>query len=133
MLHMTRIAWGCDTVPDLLSAMAGRARDGRLYLTTRYRPKRAEEILAGGSLYWIVKHRLVARAPVLAFEEAPEGRCNIVLDARPLLVLPTPKRAHQGWRYLQPADAPPDLSEAGEGLEALPGPLSDELAVLGLL
>jgi hypothetical protein len=133
MLHMTRIAFGCDSLADLVANMASRSRAGRLYLTTRYRPKRAEEVLDGGSLYWIVKHQLVARAPVLGFEATGEGRCHIVLDATPRLVVPLPRRAHQGWRYLLPEDAPPDLGEAGEGAEALPAELTGTLGDLGLL
>ncbi len=130
---MTRIAFGCDSVPQLISRMAARAEGGRIALTTRRRPRRWEEIAGRGSLFWIVKHQLVARADVLGFEEAGEGRWNIMLDAAPRLVLPTPRRAHQGWRYLEHAEAPPDLAPAVEGAAALPPALTGKLAELGLL
>lgn len=133
MLHMTRIAFGCQTIADLIASVATRADGGRLYLNTRYRPTRAPEILDGGSLYWIVKHQFVARAPVLAFEEAPEGRWHIVLDAMPRLVVPRPRRAHQGWRYLKPEEAPLDLGDVGAGADALPAELTGTLGDLGLL
>lgn len=129
---MTRVAFGATSYEALRARVATNAVGGIMRLTTRYRPRRHEEIV-GGSLYWIIKHRLVGRAEVLGFEDAEGGRTHIVLKASLVPVDPVPRRAHQGWRYLEAADAPRDLFEAGEGAADLPPALTDELAELGLL
>ena len=87
---------------------------------------------AGGSLFWIIKHALVARSPILSFGEAEGGRVAIHIDPLLRLVHPRPKRAHQGWRYLEAADAPIDLA-GGEAEAVLPASLAGRLAELGLL
>ena len=129
-LHLTKVAFGCETLNVLSDRVAMRVSEGRMTLTTRYLPKRHAEI-AGGSLFWIIKHKLVARSPILRFGEADAGRVAIELEPRLIVVSARPKRAHQGWRYLEGADAPADLDEAAEG--ALPPRLLGELAALGLL
>jgi hypothetical protein len=95
------------------------------------RPKRADELI-GGSIYWIVKHRLVGRQEILRFEERKDGRIDIVLSAQLELIAPHPKRAHQGWRYLEAAKAP---GEDGDetGLSELPPLLYTKLAALALV
>ena len=75
-------------------------------MPTRMRPKRADE-LVGGSIHWIVKHRLVGRQEILRFEDRKDGRIDIVCSGELELVRPCPKRAHQGWRYLEDAMRPP--------------------------
>jgi hypothetical protein len=95
------------------------------------RPKRAAE-LVGGSLYWIVKHRLVARQEILRFEDREDGRIDIVCTAELVTVSPMPRRAHQGWRYLEEADAPSADSD-GTGVGALPAQLYGRLAALALV
>ncbi|NWP75143.1 DUF1489 family protein, partial [Escherichia coli] len=80
------------------------------------------------SLFWILKHQLVGRTPILGFGEAEGGRTAILMEPRLILVAARPKRAHQGWRYLEAKDAPPDLGEAGAGLDELPPALMGELA-----
>lgn len=129
-LHLTKIAFGCASLAVLESRLAARGSEARL--TTRYRPKRAEEI-AGGSLYWIIAHRIVARSPILRFDDAEGGRTDIVIAARAIPVLAQPRRAHQGWRYLAAEDAPADLDSAGADMAAMPADLRDELASLGLV
>ena len=108
-----------------------------MFLTTRYLPKRHTEIAgpegAGGSLYWILKHMLVARSPILGFGEAEGGRVAIHIDAHLIVTEGRPKRAHQGWRYLEAGDAPADLAAGAEGGEAMPAALVGKLAALGLL
>lgn len=128
-LHMTKVAYGATSLEDMRGWFATRGAEA--FLTTRYLPKRHAE-MAGGSLYWILKHHLVARSPILRFEEADGGRTNIIIEPRLIEVRPLPRRAHQGWRYLDAADAPPDLTE-GESAEALPLALASELARLGLV
>lgn len=127
-LHMTKVAYGATSFEDLHSWFRTRGETARL--TTRYLPKRHEEMI-GGSLYWILKHQLVARSEILGFEEAEGGRTNIVISTKLIDVHPKPKRAHQGWRYLEDADAPADLAE-GESADMLPPNLAGELAKLGL-
>ncbi len=129
-LHMTKIAYGCANLDMLADRLAGHGEHARIH--TRYRPTRFEEILDGGSLYWIVQHRIVARAPIFAFEETHEGRWNIVTPSQLTLVVPRGKRAHQGWRYLAPDDAPADLASF-EGGEELPPELRAELGALCLV
>lgn len=131
-LHLTKVAFGCESLAVLESRFAARADDGEVRLTTRYLPKRHAEI-AGGSLFWIVRHQLVARSPILGFGEADGGRVSIRLEPRIVLVAPRPKRAHQGWRYLDGSDAPPDLVADGTGASALPPALAGTLADLALL
>ncbi|WP_421837225.1 DUF1489 family protein [Novosphingobium sp.] len=127
-LHMTKVAYGATSFEDLHSWFKTRGETARL--TTRYLPKRHAEMI-GGSLYWILKHQLVARSEILGFEEAEGGRTLIVISTKLIDVHPKPKRAHQGWRYLEEADAPADLAD-GESAEILPPSLAGELAKLGL-
>ncbi len=131
-LHLTKVAFACDSVDFLRSRLEARAALGGVALTTRYLPKRHEEI-DGGSLFWILKHQLVGRSPILGFGEAEGGRTAILLEPKLVLVQARPKRAHQGWRYLEAADAPPDLGDLEGGADELPPSLMGELAGLGLL
>lgn len=132
-LHITRVAVGCSSIDMLCARIEARAVDGEVALPTRYRPKRAEE-LAGGPLYWIIKHRLAARQRIIGFGESEDGRrCIIRLEARLVPVLPQPKRAHQGWRYLAGPDAPEDHDGSDAELADMPERLIDELSSLGLI
>lgn len=133
MLHLTKVAFACESYDVLAARISARAAtDGVLRVTTRYRPKRHEEMI-GGSLYWILKHRLVGRCEVTGFEESEGGRTAIILDPQLIPVEPVPRRAHQGWRYLAEADAPRDLSDlTGPGDEP-PRALTEQLAEIGLV
>jgi len=128
-LHLTKIAFGAKSYADIEGWFANRPR---VSLTTRYCPKRVEE-LAGGSLYWIHEHAIVARSPFIGFEQLENGRWSIDLEPRLIRVQSRPKRAHQGWRYLADKDAPPDLAEGEEGGDVLPGKLLGKLSKLGLV
>jgi hypothetical protein len=130
-LHLTKVAFGTTGVEHLRERLADRGRLGPVALTTRYLPKRHEEITGGGSLFWIFKHQLVARSPILGFAEADAGRTAILLDPALVLVAPQPKRAHQGWRYLDDKDAPADLGTGD--MASLPPELAGKLAELGLV
>jgi hypothetical protein len=131
-LHLTKVAYGCDSIEYLQERLALRAAHQPSFLTTRYLPKRAAEI-EGGSLFWIVKHKLIGRSPITGFGEAEGGRVAIYLEPRLILIQARPKRAHQGWRYLEGADAPPDLGDASEGVAEMPPALVGELAAMGLI
>lgn len=133
MLHMTKVAVGCASVETLERRLAKRLRDGAVPVVTRFRPKRAEELLAGGSLYWIMKHRLVARQTILDFAARPDGRTVIQLAPQLVRVSLAPMRAHQGWRYLDVANAPADLDGDLDGIDAMPPALLGKLSALALL
>ncbi|MBM3517262.1 MAG: DUF1489 family protein [Alphaproteobacteria bacterium] len=144
-LHLLKLCVGVAEVGELARWQRRRFRAARradaaaiLRHYTRQHPRRAAEIVAGGSLYWVIRGAVRVRQSVVAIETVanhPEGKtCAFVLDPTLVLTLPQPRRPHQGWRYLDPADAPPDLAIAnGGGLAALPSHLLAELTALGLL
>jgi hypothetical protein len=132
-LHLTKVAFGATGVEHLADRIRTRAAEGGMVLTTRYLPKRHEEVAGAGSLFWIIKHQLVARSPILHFGEAEGGRVSIHLAPDLVLVQAQPKRAHQGWRYLEAADAPADLGGDTTGLAAMPPELMGRLAELALI
>lgn len=132
-LHLTRVAFGATGIDHLAERLRARAAAGPLSLTTRYLPKRHAEIAGIGSLFWIIKHQLVARSPITGFGEAEGGKVAIQLDPQLMLVRAVPKRAHQGWRYLEGADAPADLVDTAIGGDSMPPALMSELAALALL
>lgn len=134
-LHLTKVAVGCETVEILAERLLARADRGETSITTRYKPKQADQVI-GGSLFWILKHRLVARQTILGFGEGEkDGKpcCVIRLSDRLVAVRARPKRAHQGWRYLKPADAPADLDGGDVDLGEMPAEMLSELAGLGLV
>ena len=128
---MTKVAFACRDLEMLQQRIAGRAVGGEVRIVTRMRPKQAPE-LVGGSLYWIVKHRLIACQEILRFEDREDGRIDIVCSADLVTVAPLPRRAHQGWRYLDEDDAPAE-DDDGSGLGALPPRLYGRLAALSLV
>ena len=132
-LHLTKVAFGAASLEDIQSWFEARVARAPLVLTTRYLPKRHAEVLGGGSLYWIFKHQLVGRSPILGFGDAEGGRVAIELEPRLILVQVRPKRAHQGWRYLEAADAPVDLGDGAAGVGEMPTAMVGRLAELGLL
>jgi hypothetical protein len=129
-LHLTKVAYQAQSLEEMHTWFANRGEEAKL--TTRYLPKRHAELI-GGSLFWIYKRQLVARSQILRFEEAENGRTHIVISTRLIDVHPKPHRAHQGWRYLENADAPRDLAAGVEAGDVLPGNLAGELARLGLV
>ena len=130
-LHLTRVAFGAADLSVLAANIAVRGAMGEVRFTTRNRPRRAAELI-GGYLHFIIRHTLVARVEILRFDDAAEGRTDIVCSDRLELVQPTPRRAHQGWRYLAADDAPP-LLDTGSGVGELPPHLVRELSNLALI
>jgi len=128
-LHMTKIAYRSGSVENLRRWVEA---DSEALMTTRYLPKRHEEMI-GGSLYWILEHAIVARSEILRFEQREDSRWTIVLEPKLRLVHPKAKRAHQGWRYLEDKNAPPDLAEGEVAGDALPGRMVRDLSKLGLV
>ena len=130
-LHLTKVAVGVASIEALENRIARRVTSaGEVRVPTRMRPKRMAELI-GGSLHWIVKHRIVARQEILRFDDRNDGRIDIVCSAAVELVPPKPKRAHQGWRYLDDEETPGE--DDGSGMGELPPRMYAKLAGLGLL
>ena len=137
-LHLIKLSVGSESVESLRRWQARRLKlGGRLFHQTRMMPRRAAELVRGGSIYWVIKGMVQARQRLLAIEPQVdgEGRRSTLLVLEPELhrVVPTPYRAFQGWRYLKPGDAPADLGEAAAGLPDMPPEMIAELRSLGLL
>lgn len=132
-LNISKVAVGCASIEALRRRQASRVADGVVPIRTRFLPKRADELI-GGSIYWIVKHRITVRQTILGFgRDEEENKTIIRLDPALIAVRAKAKRAHQGWRYLSAEDAPQDFSGGGEGLAELPSTLVSELTALALL
>ncbi|QHQ37386.1 DUF1489 family protein [Algicella marina] len=105
--------------------------------TTRMWPRRDEELLAGGSIYWVIQGVVLARQPIAGLQErrGEDGirRCAIVLEPGLIRTVPQPRRPFQGWRYLKAEDAPADLEAPQAGEDPLPHELASALAGLGVL
>lgn len=145
-LHLIKLCVGVDSIADLAAWQAERLQQRRkagekrpnLYHRTFQTPKRRDELLAGGSLYWVIKGIVQVRQPLLDIAEGhkEDGTpcCLLVLRNQLIAVRPTPRRAFQGWRYLSGAEAPADLKRgAGGGITAMPPKMRKQLADLGLL
>ena len=130
-LHLTKVAYSCASLDTLERRVDSRSVNGELRIPTRTRPKRADECI-GGKLHYIVKHRIVARVEILRFEERRDGRIDIVCSSTLEPVSPVPKRAHQGWRYLED-EAAPSGEDDGTGVGSLPPRLYGKLASLALV
>src|SRR5258705_3298413 len=131
-LHMIKLCVGAATIEDLLDWQRTREPGGPWIMRTRQTPKRAAELLDGGSLYRVFKGVILCRQPILAVETVGEGvtaRCEVTVSPDLVRVAPTPRRAFQGWRYRTPADAPPDLSL--EAFGAAPPELARQLREIG--
>jgi hypothetical protein len=131
-LNISKVAVGCASIDALRKRQQLRLSNGMVPITTRFRPKRAEE-LVGGSIYWIVKHRITARQRILGFADSEERKTIIQLDAELVTVRALPKRAHQGWRYLAAEDAPADFDGSDDELAFFPAALLTKLSALALI
>ncbi|THD63507.1 DUF1489 domain-containing protein [Phenylobacterium sp.] len=132
VLHMIKLVVGCDTVEELLEWRAAHTPGQPWILRTRQTPKRAAELMDGGSVYRVFKGMILCRQAILDVNtvgEGPAARCEVTLDETPLRVAPTPRRAFQGWRYLEGKDAPPDLAQDSFG--DVPAELARQLREVG--
>jgi hypothetical protein len=116
-LHLIKLCVGCDTVEELLAWRKQSPPTGAPWtVRTRQTPKRAPELVLGGSLYRVYRGFILSRQRILSVDTIGEGasrRCEVALDEDVVRTVPTPRRAFQGWRYLETADAPPDLGPSG--------------------
>lgn len=143
-LHLIKLAVGCESVKELKGWVAQRIKIAQqkglprhhIHIT-RMTPKRHEEILAGGSLYWVIRGEIAAREKIIAIEPFRDregiGRCRLVMQPKVIAVSPRPMRAFQGWRYFTEDAAPSDLGKSAASIAAMPEPLRRELRDLGLL
>lgn len=139
-INLVKLCVGAEDVQDLID-WQGSARakgpDGQPRHVTRMWPKQSDALLNGGSLYWVFKGFVLARQRILRLDEVLGGdgitRCGIVLDTDIVRTAPAPKRPFQGWRYLKPADAPPDLRMGRASEPTLPAELDRALAEIGVL
>lgn len=141
-VHLIKLSVGPDSLADLehwqkqrLRYLKARGEKAELIHITRHMPKRADEVLDGGSIYWVIKGWLCARQKLLELrpmERDGVPHCGLVYDPQMIRVAPRPHRAFQGWRYFDPKDAPRDLAKE-KGSEGIPEDMLRELTELGLL
>ncbi|HEY4114500.1 MAG TPA: DUF1489 domain-containing protein [Rhizomicrobium sp.] len=141
-LHLIKLCVGCDSIEDLadwqkrrVAGLRKKRKAPELVHVTRMTPKRADELLDGGSLYWVIKGHISVRQKLVALKPMVKNgvpHCGLVYDAKLILVVPRSHRPFQGWRYLAAKDAPPDASSV-KGSKHLPPRLRAELSALGLL
>ncbi|MEI9889612.1 MAG: DUF1489 domain-containing protein [Caulobacteraceae bacterium] len=115
-LNLIKLVVGCDTVEDLIAWRTPQAGEPWI-LKTRQTPKRAAELLDGGSVYRVFKGLVLCRQRILDINtvgEGPAARCHVTLDEDVILTAPLPRRPFQGWRYFEGKDAPEDLGRPGE-------------------
>jgi hypothetical protein len=144
-VHIVKLCVGAESIEDLAVWQASRLaqdvrlqRKPRLVHTTFQSPKRQDEVLDGGSLYWVIKGLIQVRQRITGFDtgQKMDGSpcCLLVLDPALVPVRPTPRRPFQGWRYLNPDDVPTDLKGDGrDEIAEMPAHVKKELAALGLL
>lgn len=138
VVHLLKLCVGVEDVDHLVQLQKKRIRETKkLFHRTRHTPRRAEEILAGGSLYWVIRGFVQVRQRIIGIHRMSDedGRPYCLLERDPELIrtVAQPRRPHQGWRYLDTADAPVDISSVVVGADAPPPEMAAELRALGLL
>ncbi len=141
-VHLIKLCVGADTLAELSDWQSQRLKEFKRAKTTpelmhitRSTPKRAEEVLAGGSLYWVIKGFICARQEIIELRPVTRGgipSCGLMLDHEMVRVNPRHYRAFQGWRYLAAHEAPKDLI-LGKNDDDMPDAMRQKLASLGLL
>ena len=143
-VHLIKLCVGIESVSHLserqkfqLAQLKAEGGMCELFHRTRQMPRRRDELLKGGSIYWVIKGVVLVRQHILDLREVrgDDGirRCDIILEPKLVPTRPHPRRAFQGWRYLSAEDAPRDLGLSGSGIEELPEKMRTELIELGLL
>jgi hypothetical protein len=143
-LHLIKLCVGCDSIKDLRAWIREKLQEKKRrklplehWHTTRMVPKRADELIDGGSLYWVIRGQISCRQRFLDVRPFRDGdgvgRCRLVLEPKLVLTEPRAFRPFQGWRYLEAKSAPKDLDRAAPGARTMPEHLRRELRELGLL
>ena len=139
-LNLVKLCVGADSIADLAAWQAqtrAQGADGLPRHVTRMWPRRQDELLDGGSLYWVIGGAILARQRILRLDPVTRedgiARCGIVFAPELVRTCVTPRRPFQGWRYLAGADAPADLADGGATADDLPVPLARALADIGVL
>lgn len=143
-VHLIKLCVGCDTMSELaewqverLARLQQEGKTPELCHRTLQAPRRREEVLDGGSLYWVIKGFVLVRQRILDLrpdvKDDGTACCGIVLDPALVATRPQPRRAFQGWRYLEPADAPRDVKGLADGPEDIPRDMREELRELRLI
>lgn len=139
-VHLIKLSVGSESVESLAAwqkTARARGKDGLPRHVTRMWPKRSEDLLQGGSIYWVIKGVILCRQRILRLDEHIHSdgirRCAIVLDPDIIRTAAAPRRPFQGWRYLKASDAPADLGDARLDETPLPPDLSAALADIGVL
>ena len=138
-INLVKLSVGTESYEGLAAWQASRRAlmpEGLPRHVTRMWPKREAEVLAGGSMYWVIKGVILCRQRILRLDEVTgeDGirRCAIVLDPELHRTSPAPRRPFQGWRYLKAEDAPRDLPKGASAREALPPEMEKALSDIGL-
>lgn len=139
-VHLVKMAVGIESLDHLQRVQKERraSNGGILRHLTRNTPKRSDEVLDGGSIFWIIKGYIRARQFVTGFTPVTgrngKPRCAILLDPELVRVELSPHKPIQGWRYMEDEAAPPDLDPAGAAaIEGIPEEMAEELRTLGLI
>ena len=139
-VNLVKLCVGAQSVEQLENWQHQRVASGTLdnpEHVTRSRPRRAKQVLNGGSLYWVFRGQILARQRILALENrlSDDGitRCAIILDPAIIRTFPVPRQPFQGWRYLEPDASPEDLPRAGRAADNIPGWLQDILLKIGVI
>lgn len=144
VLHIIKLCVGVSSIEHLAELdnedLKRRRRERKkpeLVFRTRQMPKRAAEIVPGGSVYWVIKGIVQVRQPLLELRPVKDAdglaACDMVFAKELIAVRPVPRRAFQGWRYLEAADAPPDLGGDAKAIAQIPDGMRRELMALGLI
>jgi hypothetical protein len=138
-LHLIKLCVGISEFAELVAWQQHRQRkDGVLRHITRMTPRRGDELLGGGSIYWVIKGHIQARQKLLELRPYSDSdgvaHCALILDPKLVRTQQHPRRPFQGWRYLKPEDAPRDLGKGRPGGKGeMPPEMRAELMALGLL
>ena len=143
-VHLVKMAVGIESIDHLKDVQADRLRrareadpEGSLRHLTRNTPRRSDEVLDGGSIYWVIKGYIRVRQRIVGFGEAVgrtgKPRCAIILDPELVRTELVPHKPMQGWRYMEDEAAPEDLAEGELPETTLPDEMAAELRALGLL
>jgi len=135
-VNLVKLCVGVTSLADLASHIEARQSNETRHVTRMW-PKRAAELLGGGSLYWVIKGVVLARQRIIALDEVvgADGirRCGIRMDAGLIRTRAAPRRPFQGWRYLETTNAPPDLPTRDASDTTLPPEMRLALAEIGLM